>query len=681
MTTVSASLCRLRGRRVHPDQVARERNRHDVRSLISISLCIAATAAADPTSGIDVALFRSSYDSNGVFALEGARLMPKHDLSFKLQLGYAHMPLELAVPGIGGIGDTNNDAILDHVTTIDMAFGMSIADSLAIGIDVAAYRTATGPGYGVRGRYTRSGPNPPSTGLISLRPLSNIDPSAQPGDTSGPDGSITPSSYLGDGLAGPLDARIGLKYALFANHYFALTAVGSVFLPFGEDEMLLGDRDIVYEPKLAGELRADRVHATRLVANLAVRIRRRTVLEAYDPNDPTMTANDPKAFLDVGSELVAGIGGVVELAPRAALAAEAQAFVPLPSALSYGSCRLYSGAPCTQASYFANAKHGDWTALGVAGVMLRVSADVTASVMVGAGEFGARAEQFQVTTGITWAPQPEGVAASGRSDRDGDDIPDSVDQCVDEPEDKDGYQDEDGCPDPDNDGDGIPDAKDHCPNDPEDRDGFQDEDGCPDDDNDGDGIPDSIDKCPNEPEDKDGFEDADGCPDDDNDGDGIPDQLDKCPNDPETANGFEDADGCPDTPATAGPEERADRIDLKGAQVAFNRAGLTVPAKQLLGQIAAIIKARRLTIRVEVHLPLGVKSANPAVVAGQKRKDKLLSQQRAQAVLSYLIAQGLSPQQIQAVGIGSDRPLGTSSPTDPVNERVDFIKAQQGGGP
>ncbi|HEY0193305.1 MAG TPA: DUF4398 domain-containing protein, partial [Kofleriaceae bacterium] len=73
----------------------------------------------------------------------------------------------------------------------------------------------------------------------------------------------------------------------------------------------------------------------------------------------------------------------------------------------------------------------------------------------------------------------------------------------------------------DRDGDGILDNVDKCPSDPEDKDGFEDEDGCPDLDNDKDGIPDKADKCPNEPEDKDGFEDEDGCPDDDNDGDGI----------------------------------------------------------------------------------------------------------------------------------------------------------------
>jgi hypothetical protein len=54
---------------------------------------------------------------------------------------------------------------------------------------------------------------------------------------------------------------------------------------------------------------------------------------------------------------------------------------------------------------------------------------------------------------------------------------------------------------------------DKCPQAPEDFDGFQDQDGCPDPDNDADGIPDSLDKCPNAPEDYNGYMDADGCPD------------------------------------------------------------------------------------------------------------------------------------------------------------------------
>ncbi|HEX4336977.1 MAG TPA: thrombospondin type 3 repeat-containing protein [Polyangiaceae bacterium] len=178
-----------------------------------------------------------------------------------------------------------------------------------------------------------------------------------------------------------------------------------------------------------------------------------------------------------------------------------------------------------------------------------------------------------------------GVSYTAESrDRDGDGIPDNADQCPTEPEDKDGFEDADGCPDRDNDGDGIPDKDDKCPNQAEDQDGFQDNDGCPDPDNDadgvddahdqcpdkketmngfkdddgcpdepdrdGDGVPDSKDQCPDQAEDTDGFQDTDGCPDPDNDGDGIPDEDDECVDEPETKNGFQDEDGCPDDPKT-----------------------------------------------------------------------------------------------------------------------------------
>ncbi|MEJ7604196.1 MAG: hypothetical protein WKG01_40400, partial [Kofleriaceae bacterium] len=239
-----------------------------IRSLATLVAAVVAagtTARADVTSGIDSALFRSSYDANGVFAVEGARLMPKRDLSMKLLVGYARSPIDLAVPGIG---DGSSDRILDYLVTVDMAFGITLANRIAIGIDVGAYRTRTAPGYGVRGRYDDGDRR--STGLIALRPLSNIDPSADPDD---------PAAYLGDGLAGPLDARAGVKLALVERPTLAITAIGSVTLPFGEDEMLLGDRDLVFEPMLAAEVRPDRVRATRAVANVGARFRRRAVLE------------------------------------------------------------------------------------------------------------------------------------------------------------------------------------------------------------------------------------------------------------------------------------------------------------------------------------------------------------------------------------------------------------------
>ncbi|HEY0255695.1 MAG TPA: hypothetical protein VGC41_29400, partial [Kofleriaceae bacterium] len=383
-------------------------------------VALVGSAAADPTSGVDAALWRPSYDTNGIFAVEGARLMPVRDLSFKLFAGYAQAPIDISVPGIG---DSSADHILKYAAQFDMTFGMTITDRLAIGFDAAGYRSAVGAGYGTRGLYTD--PTVRSTGLISLRPLSNIDPSANPDNGM---------AFLGDELAGPLDVHAGLKLALYQDPNIALTAIGSVFLPFGEDEMLLGDRGIVYEPKLAFEYRPDRYHATRVVANAAMRIRQRSVLEAYDASNAAMTAADAKVILDVGSEAVAGLGGLVEVSPRLLLGAEAQAFIPLPSSLDYGSCFRFNGAKCgtlTDADYFNGGSRGDFTVLATAGVGIRATGDLTVNVLAGAGFAGDRSEQFQVTAGLVWSPQPEGAASVGRNDKDGDGIPDSVDACPD----------------------------------------------------------------------------------------------------------------------------------------------------------------------------------------------------------------------------------------------------------
>ena len=65
----------------------------------------------------------------------------------------------------------------------------------------------------------------------------------------------------------------------------------------------------------------------------------------------------------------------------------------------------------------------------------------------------------------------------------------------------------------DRDHDGVPDNRDKCPDAAEDRDGVQDDDGCPEEDADHDGIPDDEDKCPTRPETINGYKDDDGCPD------------------------------------------------------------------------------------------------------------------------------------------------------------------------
>jgi OmpA-OmpF porin, OOP family len=83
---------------------------------------------------------------------------------------------------------------------------------------------------------------------------------------------------------------------------------------------------------------------------------------------------------------------------------------------------------------------------------------------------------FRAFAGVRYHPT--------NNDRDGDGIPDDEDQCPDTPEDRDGYEDRDGCPEDaeerDDDQDGIPNIEDECPTEKETINGVQDEDGCPD---------------------------------------------------------------------------------------------------------------------------------------------------------------------------------------------------------
>lgn len=102
---------------------------------------------------------------------------------------------------------------------------------------------------------------------------------------------------------------------------------------------------------------------------------------------------------------------------------------------------------------------------------------------VGTGlSVGVGAPDVRVGFGVAYGDNPRYRPRPNptRGDRDGDGFPDELDACPDAPEDRDGFQDADGCPEDDNDQDGIPDAQDRCPRAPETFNGISDEDGCPD---------------------------------------------------------------------------------------------------------------------------------------------------------------------------------------------------------
>ncbi len=167
------------------------------------------------------------------------------------------------------------------------------------------------------------------------------------------------------------------------------------------------------------------------------------------------------------ASLVVGAGGVYELTPRVSLAAEAQLFLPLPGALSYGPCRRYNGGRCGTldgGDYFGGASAGDLTVLATAGGEVRLSADLAVTAMIGTGPLGARGEDVRITTGLVWAPQPEGSAAPGRGDKDGDGIPDTVDAVPRRARGpRTGSRTRTAARSHDNDGDGIPDAPGQVP--------------------------------------------------------------------------------------------------------------------------------------------------------------------------------------------------------------------------
>jgi outer membrane protein OmpA-like peptidoglycan-associated protein len=250
-------------------------------------------------------------------------------------------------------------------------------------------------------------------------------------------------------------------------------------------------------------------------------------------------------------------------------------------------------------------------------------------------------------------------------DNDKDSIPDGVDKCPDLIEDFDGFQDDDGCPDLDNDGDGVVDARDKCPNEPEDFDGIDDADGCPDvvQDSDNDGIADDRDKCPLKAEDMDGFQDADGCADWDNDLDGVPDSLDTCPSEPETYNGYVDADGCPD--------ERPIEENFVLRDVYFE-SGSAVLAADSYSALERIVKS------LEAYPDVRVEVAGFTDNVGGDEYNVELSRRRAESVKQYLASAGINAGRIVTRGYGKANPVSSNDTPEgrAENRRIELHRLQ-----
>jgi outer membrane protein OmpA-like peptidoglycan-associated protein len=317
-------------------------------------------------------------------------------------------------------------------------------------------------------------------------------------------------------------------------------------------------------------------------------------------------------------------------------------------------------------------------------------------------------------------------------DSDGDGIPDVADRCPVTPEDKDGFEDDDGCPEPDNDGDGIPDAKDKCPNEAETFNGNADGDGCPDEplDADGDGVDYEHDRCPLEKGDA-----SDGCPHAplpalalsgfpglpkteaaaenapateptaaapstaDFDHDGVPDEADACPTSPEDQDGFEDDDGCPEPdndrdgipdakdkcPLVAEtinglkdddgcPDVGTGVVTVKGDHVVIDGVVRFKTASANLEK-ASLPLLQQVASTLKAWAALSIEIQGHTDDVGSAATNVKLSKKRAEAIRAVLVKAGVAPNRLVANGYGPTRPRASNKTAAgrEQNRRVEFL--------
>jgi outer membrane protein OmpA-like peptidoglycan-associated protein len=213
----------------------------------------------------------------------------------------------------------------------------------------------------------------------------------------------------------------------------------------------------------------------------------------------------------------------------------------------------------------------------------------------------------------------------------------------------------------DTDKDGYPDSIDKCINDPEDGKKPAPSDGCPAaSDRDNDGIPDSSDDCPDVPEDKDGVQDKDGCPETDADSDQIPDAQDKCPTEPGPRSNIAEKNGCPLI------RKEGDEIAiLEPIEFEFGKAVIKPVSYPILDEVVKVMKS-------SPKMRLGVYGHTDN--RGAMDLNMRLSKERARACMNYLGSKGIAQNRLTSEGFGPNKPVADNN-TDAdraKNRRVEF---------
>jgi OOP family OmpA-OmpF porin len=389
------------------------------------------------------------------------------------------------------------------------------------------------------------------------------------------------------------DWRFIGRFQIFKQESFpiGLTGIAEVRLPIGDGFSFLGDLGVVFAPRIAIERTFGPV---RLVGNIGWRFR---------------TAAAQYLNLYVGQEFTTGLGAAVSLG----------ALGKFTHNTLIAEVNLATSAEAPYTLQFADSLKSPFELLVGARSQLGNHWALQLSIGRGLGLVtGYGRETLRVMFGLRY----EHIAVP---DRDGDGIPDSVDQCPDVPEDFDGDQDEDGCPEPDKD-------------------------------TDGDGVPDKIDACVETP----GPKEYDGCP--DKDGDQIPDNVDKCPDDPGPA----ETEGCP-VPQEDQVTLESDRIRIKGN--ILYETGQAVIQRQSYKMLDGVVKVL-----------LDHKDVGPVQIEGHTDNrggheyNLDLSNRRAKAVENYLVNKGVDRKRLRSQGFSFDRPIATNdTPLGRAkNRRTDF---------
>lgn len=325
-----------------------------------------------------------------------------------------------------------------------------------------------------------------------------------------------------------------------------------------------------------------------------------------------------------GSAIDVGVGGSIPVSERF------RAGLELDQRLSLASSEASAGAPSEVHAY------GTWG--DCSGLFATLGAGT--SVVSGVGSPDVRLIGM-----LSWRG-----GECGPFDTDGDGILDDIDACIDQPEDRDGVADEDGCPE-DNDSDGVADAVDECPETP----GPAEFGGCPD--RDRDGILDMDDRCPDDA----GVPEFGGCA--DTDGDGFSDPNDMCVNEP---GGEGSTDGCPAVVVT-----KEAVVILEKVLFDTNEATILGESFPLLNGVATVLRDNPQIKRIEVQ--------GHTDDVGEASYNQQLSQRRAEAVRKYLIDKGIDASRLTAKGFGESAPLveGTDAASRAKNRRVEFKIVEQ----